>query len=79
MNDERKSIFVTGAASGMGKLATQRYAEAGNKVVGLDMNEVGLKETSDIHENISTKVMDITDYAAVEKIINIVTTYFMVI
>jgi len=64
-----KVIVVTGAASGMGKLASQRYAQAGNKVVGLDMNEVGLKETRESNENISTKLMDITDYSAVEKVI----------
>ena len=64
-----KIIVVTGAASGMGRLASQRYAKAGHRVVGLDLNEVGLKETSENFDSISTLLMDITDSKAVKKII----------
>ena len=69
MSNKGHVVVVTGAASGMGRLAAERYAQAGKTVVGLDLNEVGLKETAETNNNISTKAVDITDYNAVEKAI----------
>jgi NAD(P)-dependent dehydrogenase (short-subunit alcohol dehydrogenase family) len=40
-----KVILVTGAASGMGRVATRMFAEQGAKVVASDVNETGLAET----------------------------------
>jgi NAD(P)-dependent dehydrogenase (short-subunit alcohol dehydrogenase family) len=39
-------VFVTGGASGMGRLAAQRMADAGAKVAAVDVNEAGLAETA---------------------------------
>ena len=40
-----KVILVTGAGSGMGRVATRMFAEQGANVVASDVNEVGLAET----------------------------------
>jgi NAD(P)-dependent dehydrogenase (short-subunit alcohol dehydrogenase family) len=37
-----KVVFVTGAASGMGRVATRMFAEQGAKVIAGDINEAGL-------------------------------------
>src|SRR5687767_12675655 len=40
-----KVILVTGAASGMGRVATRMFAEQGAMVVASDVDEAGLAET----------------------------------
>ena len=40
-----KVILVTGAASGMGRVATRMFAEQGAKVLAADVDEAGLAET----------------------------------
>ena len=42
-----KIVLVTGAASGMGRIATRMFAEQGAKVVAADLNEDGLTATLD--------------------------------
>jgi NAD(P)-dependent dehydrogenase (short-subunit alcohol dehydrogenase family) len=42
-----KVILVTGAASGMGRVATRMFAEQGAKVIAADLNEAGLQATLD--------------------------------
>ncbi len=39
--------LVVGGGSGMGRLAAQRWAEAGGTAVAVDVNEAGLKETAE--------------------------------
>ena len=56
-----KVALVVGAASGMGRLAAQRWAEAGGIAVGADVNEAGLKETAQGHPRIDSRVVDVTD------------------
>jgi NAD(P)-dependent dehydrogenase (short-subunit alcohol dehydrogenase family) len=58
-------VFVTGAGSGMGRLAAQRMAEAGALVAAVDVNEKGLAETAEGHEGIHTWPLDVTDNDAV--------------
>jgi len=62
-------VVVTGAASGMGRLASQRYAQAGYRVVALDLNDEGLSETAQGLSNIVPFAVDITNYKQLEKII----------
>lgn len=40
-----KVILVTGAASGMGRVATRMFVEQGAKVIAADINEAALQET----------------------------------
>ena len=65
MSFENQVVFVTGGGSGMGRLASQRMADAGAKVAAVDVNEAGLAETAAGHENISTWRLDVTDNQAV--------------
>jgi len=62
-----KVALVTGAASGMGRLASQRLAEAGARVAALDLNEAGLAETARGRERITTYALDVTDEKAVRE------------
>jgi NAD(P)-dependent dehydrogenase (short-subunit alcohol dehydrogenase family) len=61
-----KVAFVTGAASGMGRLAVQRLARAGASVAGFDVNEAGLEETARGLANVRVSALDVTDRKAVE-------------
>jgi NAD(P)-dependent dehydrogenase (short-subunit alcohol dehydrogenase family) len=56
-----KTILVTGAGSGMGRLAARNMAAAGAKVAALDVNEAGLAETADGNGAIRGFVCDVTD------------------
>lgn len=67
MNQE--SIFITGAGSGMGQLAARTFADAGYPVAAIDVNEKGLLETAENHQNIRTFNTDVTDYAAVVQVV----------
>jgi NAD(P)-dependent dehydrogenase (short-subunit alcohol dehydrogenase family) len=61
-----KVALVTGAASGMGRLATRRLAAGGARVAALDVNEAGLRETRGEDERVRTYRLDVTDARAVE-------------
>jgi len=65
----RKSIFITGAASGIGRATALLFARSGWFVGGYDRNTGGLKSLSDeIGEaNIVTGPLDVTDKKAFEK------------
>jgi NAD(P)-dependent dehydrogenase (short-subunit alcohol dehydrogenase family) len=58
--------FVTGAASGMGRLAVRRLAQAGAAVAAFDVNEAGLEETARGLANVRADVLDVTDRKAVD-------------
>jgi len=61
--------FITGAASGMGRLAAQRFGRGGCRVAALDVNEVGLAETAHASPSIQRFVVDVTDAKEVEQTI----------
>jgi NAD(P)-dependent dehydrogenase (short-subunit alcohol dehydrogenase family) len=60
-----KVALVTGAASGMGRLAARRLAAAGAQVAALDVNDAGLRETRGDDERIRPYALDVTDARAV--------------
>jgi NAD(P)-dependent dehydrogenase (short-subunit alcohol dehydrogenase family) len=60
-----KVALVTGAASGMGRLAARRLASGGASVAALDVNEAGLRETRGDEERIRSYAVDVTDARAV--------------
>jgi NAD(P)-dependent dehydrogenase (short-subunit alcohol dehydrogenase family) len=60
-----KVALVTGAASGMGRLASRRLSAAGAEVAALDENEAGLRETRGEDGRIRTYAVDVTDARAV--------------
>lgn len=66
--------LVTGGGSGMGQRFTERMAAQGAKVAALDVNEEGLARTAATSRNITTFPVDVTDRAAVEQVVEKVTT-----
>ncbi|MFO0697131.1 MAG: SDR family oxidoreductase [Polyangiales bacterium] len=61
-----KVALVTGAGSGMGRLAARTFAESGAKVAALDVSEKGLAETAQGLPGIRTFKVDVTDAAAMQ-------------
>ena len=61
----RKSIFITGAASGMGRETAKLFSEKGWFVGGYDVNDEGLKslEAELGAENCIVRALDVTDRA----------------
>ena len=64
MSAGTRVVFVSGAASGIGRLAARNAAADGAKVAAIDVNDAGLAETADGHE-IMTMNVDVTDATAV--------------
>lgn len=64
-----KTALVTGAASGMGRMAAQRLAAAGYRVAAVDLNAAGLTETAQRSPNMSTYTCDVSDPAAVGAVV----------
>jgi NAD(P)-dependent dehydrogenase (short-subunit alcohol dehydrogenase family) len=60
-----KVALVTGAASGMGRLASRRLAGGGALVAAVDVHEAGLRETCGGDERIRPYALDVTDARAV--------------
>lgn len=67
MSFEGKVVLVTGAGSGMGRLASQRMTEAGARVAGFDVNEPGLAETGRSCPGFMAVGVDVTDARAVDQ------------
>ena len=64
-----ESVLITGAGSGMGRLAAQNMAAAGYQVAAPDVNEKGLLETAEGFQNIRTFQTDVTDYQSVLEVV----------
>ena len=64
-----KIALVTGAGSGMGRLACRRLAGAGATVAAVDVAPDGLKETAEGLPGVHTYVQDVTDAPAVDGLV----------
>lgn len=74
MRLQDKVVLVTGAGSGMGRVATRMFAEQGARVVAADLNEAGLRETiadlaADLQEVILPVVGNVTNDDDVQRMI----------
>jgi NAD(P)-dependent dehydrogenase (short-subunit alcohol dehydrogenase family) len=71
MNETRKSIFITGAASGIGKATALLFAEKGWYVGAVDLNEKGLNALLDEigEDNCFIHVLDVSDKTAFEQVL----------
>jgi len=68
---DRKTIFITGAASGIGRATAQRFASEGWWVGAADLNAAGL-ETLQAElgpDNCASFVLDVTDKAAYDRVV----------
>lgn len=52
---ETKRVLVTGAASGIGQAQAIAFAEQGAEVIGIDLDETGLKQTAALVDPDSAK------------------------
>ncbi len=70
MSNAGNVTLITGAGSGMGQLAARNFARQGITVAALDINEAGLAKTAEGLDKIRTYKVDITDYAAVSRVVD---------
>lgn len=66
--------LVTGGGSGMGQRFCERMAAQGARVAALDVDEDGLARTAATSRNITTFAVDVSERAAVEQVVEKVTT-----
>lgn len=68
---EGKTILVTGSASGIGRATAIQCSEMGAKVIMMDLNEQGLKETKGLlsREDAEYRALDLTE---LDKLIEVV-------
>jgi len=65
MDVQSAVVLVTGAASGMGRLACRLMRQRGAQVAAFDVNEAGLAETADGDAAIHAQRVDVTDHREV--------------
>src|SRR5438067_164603 len=74
MKVQNKVIIVTGGGSGMGREIVLNLLSKGAKVIAIDINETALQEmvaiANDKKNSLSTFVVDITNRASVEVLLN---------
>jgi len=72
MDARGKVCLITGAASGIGRAAARRWAQAGGIVAAADIDEDGLRETAEGFESIHPRHLDVTDRAEVGALVEAV-------
>lgn len=67
---DRRRVFITGAASGIGRAAVSQLSRAGHEVFAVDLDEAGLAEAARVEgwptDRVVTRRLDVSDSAAVE-------------
>lgn len=71
-----KTVFITGASSGLGKASAQMFAEQGAQVFGIGRNAQALAELKNSHSGISVREVDITDPAQCRQAIDACVTEY---
>jgi len=77
---EGRVVFITGAASGMGRATARLFAEQGAKVAATDMNGPGVEETvsqiRDAGADATAWTLDVTDKEAIGRVIAEVISHY---
>jgi NAD(P)-dependent dehydrogenase (short-subunit alcohol dehydrogenase family) len=68
-NVEGRIAFVVGAASGMGRVAAHRWADAGGVVAAADIDEAGLAETARDRAEIHVHPLDVRNLHEVQGVV----------
>ncbi|MCH2169844.1 SDR family oxidoreductase [Myxococcota bacterium] len=76
MTKHQGVALVVGGASGMGRLAAQRWSDSGRPCVAVDINEQGLQETAARHSRIVTRCLDVTHASDVDQLVKEVVAEF---
>ncbi len=56
----QKTVFITGAAGGLGRVLVRAYADTGYRVIATDINRAGLNSLSDL-QLVTARYLDVTD------------------
>ncbi|ANQ53063.1 short-chain dehydrogenase [Thermosipho affectus] len=70
MKLEGKVCIITGAGSGIGKVASLLFAKEGAKVIACDVVEENLKKLKEENESIDTYKLDVCDRSAIKKMVD---------
>lgn len=77
MDLRNKVALVTGAGSGLGRATSIALAEAGARIVGLDVNEAGLTNLARaLGDRCATRVTDVSDETAVREAVDLAVSRF---
>ncbi|MEU7812048.1 SDR family oxidoreductase [Pseudonocardia sp. NPDC049154] len=72
-----KSVIVTGAATGLGRAAAERFARLGARVLVADIDEAGAKATADaIGDAAHATALDVRDREAMERTVDLAVSLF---
>lgn len=69
MKNEKKTVLITGAASGIGQAITEYLAQKGEIIFATDFNSEGLKKYQNV-ENIHTVTMDVKSTESIKEALN---------
>lgn len=70
MSFNNKVVFITGAASGIGRACAEAFAEQGARLYLADINEQGLSQTVSDYAERQQRVLDVIDSAACQAAID---------
>ena len=80
-NFDKRTAVITGGAQGFGLDIAKRFLNSGAKVIIWDIDPIMIeKSTKDLkNSNLSSNIVDVSDYKQVEKCVNEITKRLILI